>query len=95
MIKPYIAILCSALVFTSAVHAEGLVVPIATQAEDLKGIMPTPRQGDSMVTVQEKWGQEISRSEAVGEPPITKLEYQDFFVYFENETVIHTVIKYK
>jgi hypothetical protein len=84
-----------ATVFNSMAHAEELIIAITKQAEDVKGIMPTPNQGQSMAAVQARWGQEIARSETVGEPPIDKLEYGDFFVYFENETVIHTVIKYK
>ncbi|MFQ3323912.1 MAG: L-fucose mutarotase/ribose pyranase (RbsD/FucU family) [Pseudomonadales bacterium] len=97
MIKAINALLFAtiATTFTSMAHAEELIIPITKQAEDVKGIMPTPNQGQSMAAVQSIWGQEIARSKTVGEPPITKLEYADFFVYFENETVIHAVIKYK
>ena len=95
MIKQITELLFSGFVFITTLQADELIVPISKQAEDVKGIMPTPRQGQSMTLVQAKWGQAISRSETVGEPPITKLEYPDFFVYFENQTVIHTVIKYQ
>ena len=98
MIKTVISILLTVIAMTSAInsvaHADELFIPITKQAEDVKGIMPVPRQGESMAVVRGRWGQELSRSEAVGEPPITTLEYSDFFVYFENKTVIHTVIKY-
>jgi hypothetical protein len=99
MIKVVISLLLPAIAITSAINslarADELVIPITKQAEDVKGIMPVPRQGESMTIVRTRWGQEISRSETVGEPPITTLEYSDFFVYFENEAVIHTVIKYQ
>jgi hypothetical protein len=98
MIKTVISILLTVIAMTSAInsvaHADELFIPITKQAEDVKGIMPVPRQGESMAVVRGRWGQELSRSETVGEPPITTLEYSDFFVYFENKTVIHTVIKY-
>jgi hypothetical protein len=99
MIRAAISILLPVIAITAAINsmaqAGELVIPITKQAEDVKGIMPVPRQGESMTLVQARWGQELSQSETVGEPPITKLEYSDFFVYFENKTVIHTVIKYQ
>ena len=99
MIKTVSASLLSTIAMVAAIdstaQADQVIIPITKQAEDVKGIMPTPQHGQSMELVQTRWGQEIFRAEAVGEPPITKLEYSDFFVYFENETVIHTVIKYQ
>ena len=99
MIKIVTAALLSTIAITatiaSTVQADEVIIPITKQAEDVKGIMPTPQHGQSMELVQARWGQAISRADAVGEPPITKLEYSDFFVYFENKTVIHTVIKYQ
>ncbi len=73
--------------------AETLQIRIAQQGADLKDIMPMPKQGDSLTSVEAQWGEPLVRGSAVGSPPISKLSYPDFYVYFENDKVLHTVIK--
>ena len=50
-----------------------------------------PTRGLSMDSVEARWGAPVSRSEAVGQPPITRWEYPTFFVYFEHQHVIDSV----
>ena len=50
-----------------------------------------PTRGLSMNSVEARWGAPVSRSEAVGQPPITRWEYPTFFVYFEHQHVIDSV----
>lgn len=50
-----------------------------------------PTRGLSMASVEARWGAPVSRSEAVGQPPITRWEYPAFFVYFEHQHVIDSV----
>jgi len=50
-----------------------------------------PRRGMSMDQVREGWGEPVTAGAAVGEPPITRWEYDGFAVFFENQTVLHTV----
>ena len=52
-----------------------------------------PTHGMEMSQVEAAHGAPISRAPAVGDPPITRWDYTDFAVYFENQTVIHTVQK--
>jgi hypothetical protein len=52
-----------------------------------------PARGISMDKVSSRWGAPLSKSAAVGQPPITRWEYGDFTVYFEYSHVIHAVPK--
>ena len=47
----------------------------------------------SMQKVENTWGQPVSKRSAVGDPPITRWEYDGFIVYFEYNNVIHAVQK--
>ncbi len=52
-----------------------------------------PRRGMSMERVQQEYGQPLSASESVGQPPITHWIYNDRVVYFEYSTVLHVVAR--
>jgi hypothetical protein len=52
-----------------------------------------PARGSSMRSVEERFGAPQSRSDAVGQPPITRWDYQGFSVFFEFDKVIHTVTR--
>jgi hypothetical protein len=51
-----------------------------------------PNRGSSMATVQGRFGEPTNRHAAVGNPPITRWDYPNFAVYFENDRVLHSVI---
>jgi len=52
-----------------------------------------PARGMTQSGVQSKYGSPVNVRAAVGDPPITRWEYQDFVVYFEYDRVIHAVTK--
>lgn len=52
-----------------------------------------PRRGMSMDKVRNEYGQPISTSPSVGQPPITSWTYNDRIVYFEYSTVLHVVAR--
>ena len=54
--------------------------------------MQTPRDGLSMSQVRQQFGNPASELPAVGEPPISRWEYNDFSVFFENDLALHSVI---
>jgi hypothetical protein len=70
-----------------AAHADELTMPEAAPSTD------HPSRGMSMEKVEATFGAPTNRVPAVGQPPITRWEYPGFVVYFENSTVLHTVIK--
>lgn len=53
--------------------------------------LDTPLKGMSMSDVSQMFGQPKRSSEAVGEPPIAIWHYDAFSVYFERDTVLHSV----
>lgn len=52
-----------------------------------------PRRGMSMDKVINEYGQPETRSNSVGQPPITSWIYNDRIVYFEYSTVLHVVAR--
>jgi len=52
----------------------------------------TPRKGVNMSSVRQQYGDPVSVGATIGEPPITRWEYDGFSVYFEHDLVLHSVI---
>lgn len=50
-----------------------------------------PKRGTSMAQVEAKFGTPRSRHAAIGQPPITRWDYDRFSVYFEYQHVVHAV----
>jgi len=50
-----------------------------------------PKRGSSMASVEASFGPPATRSSAVGQPPITRWDYNGFSVYFEYDHVLHSV----
>lgn len=84
----------AAVFLTSHSQAEIIKIPIASQADDLQN-MPRPERGSSKENVLAEYGNALATNDSVGEPPISRWEYQDFFVIFESDSVIHTVLKHR
>jgi hypothetical protein len=80
------------LVLAGTVQAAGDVLLI----ESIKSApqVDTPRNGLSMEQVRQQYGEPASTVAAVGEPPIARWEYTGFSVFFENDTVLHSVIQH-
>lgn len=51
-----------------------------------------PRRGEAMDSVERRFGEPRKVRGPVGDPPITRWQYAEFEVVFEDETVIHTVM---
>jgi hypothetical protein len=79
----------------SAVPVSAEVISIAAQRynvpNDTTGVV-RPTSGMSMKAVTNYYGAPASKKAAVGQPPITKLTYPDFVVFFKYSTVIHAVV---
>ena len=73
------------------VQAEQVTVPVGTQAD--RSHASLPENGMSQKTVKERWGSPQEIRQPVGQPPISQWHYPDFIVYFEGDTVLHTVMK--
>ena len=63
------------------------------QSNNLISSEKIPIRGMTSIIVKEKHGIPKSSSKPVGNPPITKWEYEKFVVFFEYNLVLHSVIK--
>ena len=52
-----------------------------------------PKSGTTQSNVEATFGSPKAKVAPVGDPPITRWEYDGFVVYFEYDRVIHTVKK--
>jgi hypothetical protein len=52
-----------------------------------------PASGSTTQSVEATYGAPIAKNAAVGDPPISSWEYENFVVYFEYDRVIHSVKK--
>ena len=89
MLRQFIsAVLITAAIAANPASADTLIVSgIATQATD------SPARGMQQSAVESRWGQPVSKTNPVGNPPIASWEYSTFVVYFEYDHVIHSVAK--
>jgi len=71
-------------------HAETLMV--GDQMQVKAASIDVPARGTSMSQVEAKYGAPRTRHAAVGNPPITRWDYDAFSVYFERDYVIHSVV---
>jgi len=73
----------------SGAQAETLVVDgqVALRTSDV----PRPARGMTMTSVESRFGAPSNRHPTVGEPPITRWDYDGFAVFFERDRVIHAV----
>jgi hypothetical protein len=52
----------------------------------------TPRNGLTMSQIRQQFGTPASEIPAIGDPPISRWEYNSYSVFFENDLALHTVI---
>lgn len=77
------------LVFSFSTHADVLLI----DRVEAKSKFDVPQKSATMNQVRAQYGDPMSESAAVGEPPITRWVYEDYVVYFEHQHVITTVLK--
>jgi len=52
----------------------------------------TPRNGLTMSQIRQQFGNPKAELPAVGEPPISRWEYDGYSVFFENDLALHSVV---
>lgn len=70
-----------------------LMIPIGSQGQE--ATIKTPAKGLKQADVRNQYGEPESATDAVGEPPISRWNYPQFTVYFEGESVVHSVIRHQ
>ncbi|MDT8310571.1 MAG: hypothetical protein RQ732_03900 [Methylophaga sp.] len=85
----------SALLLVLALPAQADVLSIAEPTyntpNSAEGVL-RPERGMTMAQVEAKFGAAAEKRSAIGEPPITRWRYADFYVFFEHNLVIHSVV---
>lgn len=71
-----------------AAHADTLVIDSVKAHTGVDA----PVKGLSMAAVESRYGTPKERIPAVGQPPITRWVYDGYTVYFEGDTVLHSVV---
>ena len=88
---------CAASIFFAGGQlalAEDIKIPVGSQTPELQQIAK-PTTGMTKSQVKSQFGAPQKENAAKGKPPISSWEYAEFTVYFENDHVIHSVIKPK
>ncbi len=70
------------------VSADVLILDEVRQAEQ----MDLPQNGQSKANIEQKFGAPKQKKPAVGDPPITRWDYDGFNVYFEYDLVLFPVL---
>lgn len=81
------------LLVATPAGAEVIHIPVGQQAPERQDL-PRPVRGMSAAQVLEQFGLPQSKTGAVGEPPISSWRYPEYTVYFEADTVIHSVLQH-
>lgn len=76
--------------FIAATAFSDITVPVGQQGDDS---IDVPTHGQKMHEVLDTFGEPTEEHATVGEPPITRWDYDEFIVVFEHETVIQAVKK--
>jgi hypothetical protein len=69
-----------------------LAETLSTETSNPASAADRPNRGNTMATVQSRYGEPTNRHATVGDPPITRWDYPQFAVYFENDRVLHAVL---
>ncbi|WP_324997093.1 hypothetical protein [Salinisphaera sp.] len=66
--------------------------PPVTRTPITPSIDAGPHRGETMAVVRARYGAPRSTRGPVGQPPITRWNYDRYHVYFEGDRVVHTVV---
>ena len=87
----FLTLACSA---SANLLAQEIKIPVGSQTAELQNL-PRPTTGMLKSAVKQQFGEPVKENPPKGKPPISSWEYADFVVYFENDHVIHSVLKPK
>lgn len=73
-------------------HADVVRIPVGQQQKPAD--ISLPQTGSTKSSVSRDHGEPLRRQGPTGEPPIYRWDYENFTVYFENDRVIHAVVKF-
>jgi hypothetical protein len=90
-IRSLVLFLALALTGASPVFADVLLM----EGIEAAPAVNVPRNGITMAQVRQQYGNPVTEHPAVGEPPITRWDYEGYSVFFEQDLVLHSVIHHQ
>lgn len=85
--------ICVSMGAAFSAQAESVAIPLGQQSKAWQ--VETPRSGTTKSQVQAQYGNPLKEMGPIGTPAIYVWDYQNFTVYFEGNSVIHSVVKYQ
>jgi hypothetical protein len=79
---------------TAGAAAEVIRIPLGAQGSALTAEQ-LPARGTASSQVLQQLGEPTTRHPPSGEPPIARWDYADFSIYFENDRVLHCVLRHR
>jgi len=86
------AAIAAAFTISPLSEADTLQISVSKQSPELQSIS-RPQAGMRKSSVEKIFGSPQAITGPVGEPAISSWSYQKFTVYFENNTVLHSVLR--
>jgi hypothetical protein len=90
-IRSIVLVLSLALLGGSPVLADVLLMEGIQSAPAIN----MPHNGNTMAQVRQQYGNPVTEHPAVGEPPITRWDYEGYSVFFEHNLVLHSVVHHQ
>ena len=84
--------IAASLTLVSSAQADTLEVSVSKQSPEMQSIS-RPHNGMDKSSVEQVFGAPQAVNGPVGEPPISNWVYDQFTVYFEGNTVLHSVLR--
>ena len=82
------------LALSTPPQAEEIIIGVAQQASEMTNI-ERPVNGQTKDDVMQKYGPPQEMTDPVGNPPISRWTYQNYSVYFEYNSVLHSVLRHQ
>jgi len=80
------------LALAPTAQADTLEISVSKQSPEMQSIS-RPHNGMNKTNVEKIFGAPQAINGPVGEPPISNWNYDQFTVYFEGDTVLHSVLR--
>ncbi len=86
---------CLLLTLTATFAMPTVQAEVITLKQNAAREVPRPTRGMTMTQVESRFGTALEKHPAVGQPPITRWDYDNFSVFFEHQYVLDAVVHHK
>ena len=90
-ISHFFIVFATTLALSAASYADVVTIGVGHQAAT-KQSLSRPYKGMEKQQVHSRFGDPVTQTNTIGEPPISSWVFDEFTVYFEYDHVLHTVL---